>query len=64
MFPIFQSLQKGVRDYFILFRSWVICEIEKRPGFYILRETRFLSFSLITQVQDKIEKIPIVDIVK
>ena len=36
MFLTYQSLQKDVRDFFILFRSWVACKKLKRPGFYIL----------------------------
>ena len=28
------KLQKDVQDFFILFRSWVICKNKKTPGFY------------------------------
>ena len=47
-FLTYQCLQKGVRDFFILFRSWVICKNKKRHGlytlvFYILITTQHLS---------------------
>ena len=36
MFPTYQCLQKGARDFLNFFRSWVICKNKKRPGFYTL----------------------------
>ena len=35
-FPTYQCLQKNMRDFFILVKSWVICKNKKRPGFYTL----------------------------
>ena len=63
MFPTYQCLQKGVRDFFILFRFGVICKKLKRPGFYTL----FFTFLLITQDLEKIKKNPehtFLDIIK
>ena len=31
--------------FFILFRTWVICQNKKIPGFYTLTETRFINNS-------------------
>ena len=33
------------RIFYILFRTWVICQNQKRPGFYTLTETRFINNS-------------------
>ena len=35
--------------FFILLRTWVICQNKKRPGFYTLRETRFINISRFKQ---------------
>ena len=44
-FPTYQCLQKGFGIFFILIRAWVICQNQKRPGFYTLTETRFINNS-------------------
>ena len=36
LFPTDQCPQKCVRDFFYLFRSWVVCKNQKGPGFYII----------------------------
>ena len=47
-FPTYQCLKKDVQDFFVLFRTWVICKNLKRPGFYTIIETMFFTFLLIT----------------
>ena len=42
---------------FILFRTWVICQNQKRPGFYTLTETRFINNSWSKQ-NKKIDEHP------
>ena len=56
------STIKAVQD-FILFRTWVICQNKKRPGFYTLAETRFIINSRSKQ-KKKNAKHPFVDIGK
>ena len=34
---------KGCFGFFILLRTQVICQNQERPGFYTLRETRFIT---------------------
>ena len=38
-----------VCDLFISFRTWVICQTKKRPGFYTLTGTRFINNSRSNQ---------------
>ena len=49
--------------FFILFRTWVICQNIKRPGFYTLTETRFINNSRSKQNKKNSEQ-PFVDIGK
>ena len=46
-FPTYQCLQKSVRDFFILFRSWITCKNWKWRGFYTLTEVIFLNNSIL-----------------
>ena len=62
MFPTYQCLQKGVWDFFILFRSWVIKNV-KRPAFYALVFYIFINNSRSKQNQ-KNPRHPFVDIGK
>ena len=48
------NVYKGVWDFFISIRSWVICKNLKRPGFYTL----VFYILLITQGLNKIKEIP------
>ena len=51
-----QCLQKGFRDiFFILFRTWVICQNQKWPSFYPLTETRFINNSRSKQNKENPE---------
>ena len=62
-FSIYQCLQKGVWDFFIAFRSWVICENLKRPGFYTLVFYTFINNSKSKQ-NKRNSTHPFVDITK
>ena len=44
-FPTYQYLQKDVWNFFILFRTWVICQNQKTFGFYKLTKARFIDKS-------------------
>ena len=44
-FSTYQCLQKCVRDWFILLRTLVICQDQKRHGFCTLTETMFTNNS-------------------
>ena len=62
-FPSYQCLQKGVWDFFILFRSWVICKNLERPAFYTLVFYTFINNSISKQ-NKKNPKDPFADITK
>ena len=51
--PTYQSLQKGIRDIFILFWSWVICKNKKWTGFYTLIFYIFINNSRSKQNKKK-----------
>ena len=48
-FSAYQCLQKCVRDWFILLRTLVICQDQKRHGFCTLTETMFTNNSRFKQ---------------
>ena len=50
-FSTYQCLQKGVRGFFISFRSWVICKNLKRPGFYTLVFYTFINNSVLNKIK-------------
>ena len=43
--PYLPMFTKGLWDFFILFKTWVICQNQKRSGFYTLTETSFINSS-------------------
>ena len=53
-FCTYQCLKTAVWDFFISFRSWVVCKNKKRPDFYTLVFYTFIS----SQDLNKIKKIP------
>ena len=55
--PTYQCLQKGAWDFFILFRSSVICKNQERSGFYTIIEIEFFPFLLLSQHLNKTKTI-------
>ena len=53
MFSTYHCQKKGFLVFFILFRSWVICKIIKRPGFYKLFFYIFIDNSRSKQNKKK-----------
>ena len=43
------SIKACVGFFLILFRTWIICQNQKIPGFYTLRETRLINNSIFKQ---------------
>ena len=43
------SIKACVGFFLILFRTWIICQNQKIPGFYTLRETRLINNSVFKQ---------------
>ena len=62
-FSTYQCLQKGLWDFSILFRSWVICKHWKRPGVHTLVFYTFMNNSRSKQ-KKKNPTHPFVDITK
>ena len=63
-FSTYQCLQKGVWNFFISFRSWVICKNLKRLGFNTLVFYTFINNSWSIQQNKKNSTHPFVDITK
>ena len=62
--PYLPMSTKGCAGFFILFRTWVICQNKKKiPGFYTLTETRFIN-NLRSKQNNKNHTHPFVDIRK